>query len=429
MKNLPDTERNFLTNIQKIVFSNPYGEECRQACLSFSNGKISKPLDLLESASGQVDQLLGKLKNENNMDLASYSEDDRWLLHHGVIFLCYFKYADKFDKLIDEQFRQGSLNVRVPFATDALGIMTRAGMATEIAQRYFAFFFQIQRAHYFLDKTLIGASPSMDRLRHDLWNTIFTHDFSLYEQFLWESIKSVSTIFVGEPGVGKETAARAVVSSGYVPFEEKTMTFAEPFTEFYKLVNLAQHPGVRLESELFGHQKGAYSEAVENYQGVLNRCSAYDVICLDDIEKMPDPVQAKLASVLQHRIFTPVGSHAKQTFEGRVMATSRKSSKELLATGELREDLYYQLCVNEIHVPSLRQRFKEMPSEFELMIRNVIKRFTGQESSDLVGRIIDGMPDHISPGYSWPGNISELEQIIKKILLVKNYESKPTHDN
>ena len=429
MKSLSATQKNFLNTVQKIVFSNPYGEECRQACLEFSNNKISRPADLLESASSQVDQLLGKLKKESNMDLALYSEDDRWLLHHGVLFLCHNRFASHFVKLIEEQHRQGSSNVKVSFAADALGMMTRAGMASVIAQRYFAFFYQIQRAQYFLNKTLIGESPSIDRLRHDLWNTVFTHDFKLYEQFLWESIKSVSTVFVGESGSGKATAAKAVVCSGFVPFEDKTMTFIEPFIGFFKSVNLAQHSGVRLESELFGHQKGAYAEAVENYQGVLNRCSSHDVIYLDDMTMMPVSVQAKLSNVLQQRTFTPVGSHTQQTFDGRIMASSRKSSKELLKSGELREDLYYQLCVNEIHIPPLRQRFKEMPAEFELMIRHVIKQFTGQDSDDLVGRVIEGLHDHVSPGYAWPGNISELEQIVKKILLVKNYESKPFNDN
>ena len=429
MKSLTTTEQNFLSTIQKIVFSNPYGHECRQACLSFSNGKIDQPSELLESASTQVDQLLGGLQKENNMDIVSYSEEDRWLLHHGVLFVCFHRYAAGFNRLIEEQFRQGSLNVKVPFATDALAIMTRAGMSNEIAQRYFAFFYQIQRAHYFINKTLIGNGPSMDRLRHDLWNTIFTHDFSLYEQFLWESVKDVSTVFVGDPGAGKETAARAVVCSGFVPFEEKTKTFIEPFTDFFKTVNLAQHTGIRLESELFGHQKGAFTEAVESYTGVLSRCSTHGVIYLNDITKMPDPVQAKLSSVLQHRTFAPVGGHSQIEFKGRIMASSKITSKELLASGVLREDLYYQLCVNEIHVPTLRPRFKEMPSEFELMIRHAIKQFTGQESDALVGKVIDGMHDHVRPGYDWPGNISELEQIVKKILLMKSYESKPTYDN
>jgi len=128
LKSLTATERNFLGTIQKIAFSNPYGEECRQACLDFSNNKIAAPPDLLESASRQVDQLLGRLKNENNMDLAQYSEEDRWLLHHGVLFLCLNRFKSGFEKLITEQFRQGSLNVPVPFAADALGMMTRAGM-------------------------------------------------------------------------------------------------------------------------------------------------------------------------------------------------------------------------------------------------------------------------------------------------------------
>ncbi len=425
MKNLTTTETNFLEIIQKIAFSNPYGEECRDACLKFSNGKIPQPHELFDSAAKQVDQLLGTLRKNNNLDLAAYGESDRWLLHHGVLFVCYNRYAGRFDELILEQFRRGSQSVKVTFAADALGIMTRAGMSGEIAQRYFAFFFQLRRARYFIDSTLTGRSPSIDRLRHDLWNTVFTHDFSLYERFLWESVKTISTIFVGEPGVGKATAARAVVCSGYVPFEDKTMTFAEPFIDFFRSVNLAQYSGVRLESELFGHQKGAYSEAVESYQGVLSRCSPYGVIYLDDIAKMPETVQARLASALQQRTFSPVGSHTLQTFSGRIMASSRRSPRDLLAAGDLCEDLYYRLCVNEIHVPALRQRFKEMPSEFELMIRHVIRQFTGQDSDDLVHRVIDGMHDHVRPGYDWPGNISELEQVVKKILLIRNYASRP----
>lgn len=429
LKNLTTTERNFLSRIQKIVFNNPYSEGCRQACREFSNGKISQPDEILGSAASQTDQLLGRLKGEAGLGLVQYGEDDRWLLHHGVLFICYHRFSRSLDKLIEEQFRQAGRNVKVPFAGEAIGIMTRAGMSAEIAQRCFGFFYQLRRARYFLDKTLIGDCPSVVSLRHDLWNTIFTHDFTLYEQFLWESVKTVSTVFVGETGSGKETAARAVACSGFVPFEEKTMTFVEPFTDFFRHVRLAQHSGVRLESELFGHQKGAYSEAVENYQGVLSRCSPYGVIYLDDILQMPEPVQAKLASVLHNRTFTAVGSHSQQTFAGRVMASSRQSSKQLLASGQLREDVFYQLCVNEIYIPPLRQRFKEVPAEFELMIRHVLRQFTGQESDILVGRVVDSMHDHVRPGYEWPGNFSEVEQIVKKILLVKNYESRPSHDN
>ena len=116
-------------------------------------------------------------------------------------------------------------------------------------------------------------------------------------------------MLLGETGTGKGTAAAAIGRSGYIPFDERQGRFAESFMRGFIALNLSQFPETLIESELFGHRKGAFTGAVEAHQGVLARCSPYGAIFLDEIGDVPVPVQIKLLQVLQERTFCPVGSH------------------------------------------------------------------------------------------------------------------------
>lgn len=264
----------------------------------------------------------------------------------------------------------------------------------------------------------------MEKLRHDLWNSIFTHEFSLYERFLWDRIRELSTLFVGETGSGKKTAASVVSYCSYIPFVEKTEAFAESFVNCFVPVRVAQFSGLRLESELFGHQKKAYAEALENYQGVFSRCSAHGTVFLDNICEVPLPVQSRLKGVVQERSFTPVGDQVVQEFPGRVMAAASGKMSTIRGEGRLREDLYYFLGVNTITVPSLKQRIQEHPADLELLIIHILGKYVEQSAAQMVGLVIERMHEHVGVGYSWPGNLLELEQIVKRILMVSHYESK-----
>jgi DNA-binding NtrC family response regulator len=264
----------------------------------------------------------------------------------------------------------------------------------------------------------------MERLRHDLWNSIFTHDFALYERFLWDRVRELSTLFVGAAGSGKRTAAAAVGYCSYIPFVEKTEAFAQSFVDCFVPVRVAQYSGLRLESELFGHKKMAYTEALENYQGVFSRCGSYGTIFLDNICDVPLPVQARLERVVHEHTFTPVGDQTLHNFPGRVMAAAQGKIKTIRSEGHLRDDLYLHLGVNTISIPSLQQCLKEKPADLELLIIHILQKYIDQNATKMVGLVIERMHEHVGVGYAWPGNMLELEQIVKRILMVSHYESK-----
>jgi transcriptional regulator with PAS, ATPase and Fis domain len=114
-----------------------------------------------------------------------------------------------------------------------------------------------------------------------------------------------------------------------------------------------------IESELFGHKKGAFTGAVDDYQGTFDRCSPSGGIFLDEIGEVAIPIQIKLLQVLQEREFSPVGSHEKRRFEGRVIAATNRSVHRLRKNGQMREDFFYRLCSDMITVPPCGFEFKK----------------------------------------------------------------------
>ena len=247
----------------------------------------------------------------------------------------------------------------VPFSRDLLSLLQRRGLAEEEALRVFAIFFQIRRAHHFIVEGLIGDSACMREFRRRLWDNVFTHDIRHYERCLWSRMEDFSTLLLGETGTGKGTAAAAIGRSGFIPFDPKKQCFAESFTRSFVSINLSQFPETLIESELFGHRKGAFTGAVEAHEGIFARCSPHGAIFLDEIGEVSAPVQIKLLRVLQDRVFSPVGSHEQVRFRGRVIAATNKPLDALRGPGGFRDDFYYRLCSDTITVPPLRQRLRE----------------------------------------------------------------------
>jgi hypothetical protein len=421
---LSAADRRYLKDVSLLAFGNPYGEEGQAVRKTLSAQKISGRDDLHDRVHAQLHVRLEQLQPKQTSIISAYAEEDRSLLHHAVLFDCLYPAHKLFDELLEEQLLSGGHVCRVTFATALLDRMTLSGMARSVALHYLAIYYQMRRARYFLNRTMIGNSVSMEKLRHDLWNSIFTHDFSLYERFLWDRIRELSTLFVGAAGSGKRTAAAAVSYCSYIPFVENLESFAESFVGCFIPVRVGQYTGLRLESELFGHKKMSYSEALENYQGVFSRCSPAGTIFLDNICDVALPVQARLESVVQDHTFTPVGDQAFYNFPGRLMAAAQGKVAAIRAEGRLRDGLYLHLGVNTISIPSLQHCLQENPADLELLIVHILRKYTEQSATQLVGRVIERMHEHIGIGYAWPGNLLELEQIVKRILMVSHYESK-----
>jgi transcriptional regulator with GAF, ATPase, and Fis domain len=282
-------------------------------------------------------------------------------------------------------------------------------------------FYQLRRAYYFIECSLAGESPSMKRLRLALWNNVFTHDMAVYARHLWNRMEDFSTLLLGETGTGKGAAATAIGRSGFIPFDPRQERFTVSFTKSFLAVNLSQFSEALIESELFGHRKGAFTGAVSAHEGVFSRCSKHGAIFLDEIGEVSAPVQIKLLKVLEERTFSPVGSHESRRFHGRVIAAGNRSLRELRDEGRFRADFYYRLCSDVIQVPPLRERLREEPRELGILTALIVQRILGHDAPELAQAIKVRLAATPGADYAWPGNVRELEQAVRRILLTRRY--------
>ncbi|HYE90105.1 MAG TPA: sigma 54-interacting transcriptional regulator [Terriglobales bacterium] len=215
-----------------------------------------------------------------------------------------------------------------------------------------------------------------------------------------------TTVLVrGESGVGKEIVARAIHKAS--PRAQK---------QFLK-VNCAALPGELLESELFGHEKGAFTGAYRQKPGKFEAADG-GTLLLDEIGEMPLRLQAKLLHVLQDGEFSRVGGERIIDTDVRLIAATNRDLEASMRAHQFREDLYYRLNVIEIRIPPLRERREEIPQLMEEFRR----RFNAQYS-----RAVEIPQDTVRVflDYHWPGNIRELENAVKRIVVLGS--ARPVH--
>ncbi len=421
-KQLPATSREFLQIVSQTSFINPFSDEyaVQQRRIANCDASVTEEEQVRLMVARWNDHLHA-LNAAGVTNLKQVAGEDRELLQYAFLYEIYHRFLSGFDQLITDQMAAGDRAVGVPFASKALALFSRRGFEAAEARRYFAIFYQVRRAYYFIDRGLIGRSPCMQQLRLHLWNNVFTHNIRWYERYLWNRMEDFSTMLLGETGTGKGAAAAAIGRSGFIPFDEKRDCFAESFTRGFVSLNLSQFPETLIESELFGHKKGAFTGAVEEHEGVLARCSPHGAIFLDEIGDATIPVQIKLLQVLQERTFSPVGSHEKERFRGRVIAATNRPLDQLRATGQFRDDFYYRLCSDVITVPPLRQRIAEDTRELDDLVAHLVLRLTGETSPEAVGMVQAALDTGLGRNYPWPGNVRELEQAVRRILLTRHY--------
>ncbi len=415
-------DREFFTKVRLAISANPFSDERKDLDSQLTKGRSS--LNRGRQTSHVIQAVTERLlKNcpDGKAIISRFQGKDRELIQYAVLFLVFHKYASHFDQHIQDQVLIGNAPCKVDFYNIVLSDMVSMGVNRKEAVRYFSLFFQMRRAFYFIDK-IVGTSPCMKDLRRSLWNNIFTHDIWLYDQYLCSRMEDFSTLLLGATGTGKGLAAAAIGRSGFIAFNEKNNCFAESFTRAFVSINLSQYPEQLLESELFGHKKGAFTGAIEGHDGVFTLCSPSGAIFLDEIGEVSIPVQIKLLQVLQDRAFSPVGSHKKHRFEGRVIAATNRPINELRIQKLFRDDFFYRLCSDIIHVPPLSQRIEENPKELDHLLVHTLKRIIGTASPELVTNILKIINEQIPPNYPWPGNVRELEQCVRRILLNQQYE-------
>lgn len=418
-------DREFFSLVAEAIFANPF-EAARKETLKrlLPEGQFSgtdMPSALREIGPA-LDQRLAGLEAKGLDKIQTVAEEDRILIEQAFLLQVYLKYEGDMDQLIQNQRVLGDTPAAVPFAAPLLAQLKSRGMAEQKCLRYLALFYQLRRAFFFITRALVGGSDSMKQLRLALWNNVFTCDVRTYDRYLWNRMEDFSTLLLGETGTGKGSAASAIGRSGFIPFNRETRRFEPSFMSTLISINLSQFPETLIESELFGHRKGAFTGAVDHYQGRFELCSPNGALFLDEIGDVSIPIQIKLLQVLQERTFTPVGSHVEKRFEGRVIAATNRSVDDLRRQGNFRDDFFYRLCSDVITVPLLRQRIAELPSELEELVRLLVNRMTGEESTTLVTMILEILDRDLPANYPWPGNVRELEQAVRRILLSRRYQ-------
>jgi len=205
----------------------------------------------------------------------------------------------------------------------------------------------------------------------------------------------------GESGVGKELVARAI--------HQRSTRKQRPFVK----VNCAALPAELLESELFGHEKGAFTGAATTRIGKFEQADT-GTIFLDEIGEMKAALQAKLLHVLQDAQFTKLGSNKSINVDVRIVAATNRDLEAMLLRGEFREDLYYRLKVIEVTVPPLRERRGEIAHLAGFFMDRYARRYNRQprQLSDELAQLFQS--------YEWPGNIRELENMIKRIVILQD---------
>ncbi len=422
---LNSEEHHFFRTVYNAAFANPFSDLREKLDVKIAghfpsaSRRESKDLSINE-----VDHRIKKLESQGRADINAFQGQDKEIITIVFLFDIFHKFRDDFDQLIKDQIKAQDTLVKVPFAPKAMGMLHKKGFDDKSISHYFALSYQLRRAFYFISNSLVGSSPCMKKLKKHLWYNVFTYNIDLYNKFLWNKMEDFSTLLLGETGTGKGTAAKAIGRSGYIPFDEKKQCFAQSFTRAFSSLNLSQYPETLLESELFGHAKGAFTGAMEDYQGVFDRCSPHGSILLDEIGEIPNHVQIKLLRVLQERSFSPVGTHETSRFNGRVIAATNRPKKDIIDGKVFRDDFYYRLCSDIIEVPPLSTRIKEKPSELDDLLDFTIQRMTGTRSEKLILKVKRIIDRRLGKNYQWPGNVRELEQCVRSVLLRRDYKGK-----
>ncbi len=232
--------------------------------------------------------------------------------------------------------------------------------------------------------TIIGNSPEMRKI------------YQVVEQ---AAPTSASVLITGESGTGKELVAQTI--------HQLSPRATFPFIG----INCAAIPETLLESEIFGHEKGAFTGAAERRQGCFELADR-GTLFLDEIGEMTPATQVKLLRVLQERKFRRLGGRAEQSVDVRMIAATNLDPAEAVKQGKLREDLYYRLNVFSFGLPPLRDRKQDLP----LLIQAFITEFNARNQKSIVG--VDQQAMRLLEHYGWPGNVRELRNVIERATIL-----------
>ncbi len=375
-----------------------------------------------------IDELVPELRRRL-ADGAQASRDE--LVHYegAVRHLLYMRYENAWLALVLKAEVGESTALRVDafreFARDVHELLRIPGVSLPVASDapfLFAWGYQIRRAFHHTYRRIYGGSMPAARLRAAVWQSIFTHDVPRYRRALVERMGDIPTLVTGPSGTGKELVARAIALSRFVPFDPKQSAFPADLSGAFHPVNLSALSPTLIESELFGHRRGAFTGAVEDRAGWLETCGAHGTVFLDEIGELDPGIQVKLLRVLQSRRFQRIGETAERTFEGKLVAATNRDLGAEIGAGRFRADFFYRLCADWIETPTLRDQLRDDPKELDDLLAVIAARVAGpDEGPGLAREVRRYVERELGVDYAWPGNVRELEQCVRNVLIRGRY--------
>jgi hypothetical protein len=437
---LSDSEQNVVAAVSRLAKGNPFEpsriENERQALgpafapaaavwhvdadLQGTNPNVGPLSELAETLAGSLRRRLAA---------GARSTPEQLRLYEGLIYyLLFYRFESSLLELIHSSSEGRAATYRLAFYGEFRAAFEHFFAIRGVEFPFepdpdhaLALGFQIRRAFHHTYWQIVGGSTPVAQLRASVWRSIFTHDLERYQRALIGRMADIPTLILGESGTGKELAARAIAMSRYIPVDPRKQAFVEDFAAGYRAVNLSALSSTLIESELFGHKKGAFTGAVQDREGWLEACGIYGTIFLDEIGELDPTIQVKLLRALQSRVLQRIGETEDRPFRGKIVAATNRDLETEMMRGGFREDLYYRLCADIIRMPTLREQVSRAPEELESLVRVIARRMVGDEADALTDEAVTFIHDGLPQGYDWPGNVRELEQCVRSVLVKGSY--------
>jgi hypothetical protein len=299
-----------------------------------------------------------------------------------VLYHLYYRHEPTFARVLERSrpARAERLSYR-EFVAEVNALLAVPGVAFPSRQdpaHLYACFFQVRRAFHHIFHHIVGGSMPAARLRAAVWQSIFTHDMRRYRRALHARMGDVTTLVTGPSGTGKELVARAIGLSRYIPLDAVREAFREDYAAGFHPLNLSALSPTLIESELFGHRRGAFTGALEDRAGWLEVCPPLGTVFLDEIGELDGAIQVKLLRVIEGRTFQRLGETTSRRFEGKVIAATNRDLLDEMEAGRFRRDLYYRLCSDIIRTPSLKEQLEGSRGELERLVAFIAERIAGE---------------------------------------------------
>jgi len=439
------TERQFAETLSELSATNPFLERRIRLEREALGAEFSEPLSYWVPDAGAA-ELSESRQARPNLDVLGKRAErvvlaararfaslrpapnarDLQIYQDACLYTLLYRYNDRLFQLSREpEARPKPLGWYPEFLRDYAALLQVDGVRFPVAlepDTALALLFQLRRAFHYIFRYILGSSPVSANLRAETWTSIFTHDLRRYQTSLFRRMHDIVTLVSGPTGSGKELVAQAIGLSRYVPFDPKRKAFADAFAEQYHALHLAALPLSLIESELFGHRRGAFTGAVEDRVGWLEACGPSGTIFLDEVGELPAEVQVKLLRAIQARSFNRLGESAPRAFLGKLVAATHKDLVHEMRAGRFRSDLYHRLSADQIRTPSLHERLASDPEELSNLVHLISRRVAGEEAGEQVAQeTLSFVEARLGPEYPWPGNIRELEQCVRSVLVRGSY--------